>query len=100
MTILEEAALVVDGDREKTYGHPSVNFERTAVGWSVILGHPVTLEQVALMMVWLKIAREVHEPKRDNLVDAAGYLRCVEKMQAAGCNVNEPVPGFGSAKNS
>lgn len=88
MTILEEASSIVDGDREKTYGHPALNFERTAVLWSVVFGHPVTLEQVALCMVCLKIAREVHEPGRDNLVDAVGYFRCIEKMLDAGRDVN------------
>lgn len=91
MTILEEASSVVDGDREKTYGHPSLNFARTAVLWSVVFGHPVSLEQVALCMACLKIAREVHEPKRDNLVDLVGYIRCIEKMVDAGDNVLEGV---------
>lgn len=96
MTVIEEAALVVDGDRERVYGRPALNFERTAVLWSVVLGHPVTLEQVALCMVCLKIAREVHEPKRDNLVDAIGYLRCIEKMIETGEDVRAEVLGFGS----
>jgi hypothetical protein len=33
-------------------------------------------EDVALFMVAVKLSRECHEPKRDNLVDAAGYLEC------------------------
>jgi hypothetical protein len=91
MTILEDAGVIVDGDREKTYGHPSLNFARTAVLWSVVFGHKVTLEQVALAMICLKLAREVHEPTRDNLVDLVGYARCIEKMNDAGVLVNEPV---------
>ena len=82
-TILEEAARLVDGDREDAYGHPSVDLARTGRMWGAILGIPdVPAETVALMMVCLKLSREVNLHGRDNLVDAAGYLRCVEKVLA------------------
>jgi hypothetical protein len=43
--------------------------------WAAILDLPeVTPAQVALCMVALKISRECHQPKRDNLVDGAGYF--------------------------
>lgn len=80
---------IVDGDREKTYGHPALNFERTAVLASVVFGHPVSAKQVALFMVCLKLAREVHQHTRDNLVDACGYLRCIEKMLDAGTGIDD-----------
>ena len=54
----------------------------------------MTLEQVALAMICLKIAREVHVPTRDNLVDLVGYARCIEKMSDVGRDVNAEVPGF------
>jgi hypothetical protein len=73
-SIANEAVDLVTGDRQKAYGHPSKNFQETADLWSVVLGIPVTPEQVALCMVQVKIAREIHNPKRDNLVDAIGYL--------------------------
>jgi len=73
-TIATEAIALVTGDRQKQYGHPSKNFQETAALWSVVLGIPVTPEQVALCMVQVKIARELHNPKRDNIVDAIGYL--------------------------
>jgi hypothetical protein len=69
-----EAINIVNGPRRKTYGHPYNNFKNTADLWSPILGIEVTPEQVALCMVQLKIARELHVPTRDNLVDAIGYL--------------------------
>ena len=40
----------------------------------MILGQPVTPEQVGLCMVIVKLAREVNGHKRDNIVDAIGYL--------------------------
>lgn len=73
-SIAGEAINLVTGDRQAQYGHPSRNFQETADLWSVVLGIPVTPEQVALCMVQVKIARELHNPKRDNLVDAIGYL--------------------------
>ena len=80
-TVLQEAQGLVYGDRAASYGSATENFTRTAAGWAQILGVPVTAEQVGLMMVWLKISRQVHKPHRDNLVDAAGYIATVEKVQ-------------------
>ena len=79
-TVLEEAAEVVDS-RNDNYGHPSTNFRNIADLWTVILGIPVSMEQVGLCMIALKIARQIHKPNRDNLVDMAGYVRTIEKLQ-------------------
>ena len=73
-SIAQEAMDIVSGARQQTYGHPSKNFEDTARLWSVVLDIEVTPQQVALCMVQLKLAREIFAPKRDNLVDAVGYL--------------------------
>ena len=93
-TILQEAMRIVDGDREQTYGHPAKNFENTAVLASVVFQRPVSPKGVALFMVCLKLAREVHQHKRDNLVDACGYLRCIEKMEDAGTDIEQPLGLF------
>ncbi len=79
-TILDEAKTAVYGDRQDAYGPVSENFGRIAALWSVVIGAPVTAEQVALCMVQLKVARELHKPNRDNLVDGAGYFATLEKM--------------------
>lgn len=73
-SILEEAHMLVTADRQAQYGHPRANFQDTADLWSVVLRTEVTPEQVALCMVMVKVARELHKTKRDNLVDAIGYL--------------------------
>jgi len=73
-TIASEAISLVTGNRQASYGHPSKNFQDIADLWSVILSTGVTAEQVALCMVQVKISRELNAPKRDNLVDAIGYL--------------------------
>jgi hypothetical protein len=78
MNILEEANSLVSGDRQSNYGHPLDDFSRTAKMWSAILGVEISAEQVGLCMVAVKISRQVNKPKRDNLVDAAGYSATVQ----------------------
>ena len=81
MNILEEANSLVNGDRQTDYGHPADDFARTAQMWSAILGIEVTAKQVGLCMCALKISREVHRPKRDNLTDLAGYALTAQMVQ-------------------
>ena len=64
---------LVYGDRNDSYGHPADDYSRTAQIWSALLGFEVTPAQAALCMIGLKLSREVHKPKRDNLVDLHGY---------------------------
>lgn len=80
-TILEEAQSLVYGDRQESYGSVTDNFTKIAQLWSPILNTPITPEQVGLCMIAMKIARECHKPKRDNLTDIAGYAATIEKMQ-------------------
>lgn len=79
-SVLQQAEELINGDRAKDYGDVRVNFKRIADGWTVILGKEITPRQVGLCMAWLKIAREVHKPKADNIVDACGYLGLLEKL--------------------
>lgn len=74
---------MVYGPRQQDYGHPIDDFMRTARMWSVIIGHDVTAEQVGLCMIALKISRQCHFPKRDNMVDAAGYAATVQRVREA-----------------
>jgi len=85
-TILQEAAEVTAGDRQKFYGHPKDNHGNTAALWGAYLtrrfGAGVTLDarDVCLMMALLKISRDANRRKRDNLVDIAGYARNAEMV--------------------
>lgn len=88
-TVLEEANRIIYGDREQTYGHPSKNFDATASLWNGYLdakyggagsGVSINATDVAHMMMLLKMARELHIHKRDNVVDMAGYAGCIQKM--------------------
>ncbi len=79
-TILKEAEEVVYGDRQTDYGKVSDNFARIAKMWSGILDKEISPTQVGLCMIAVKVARECNKPKRDNLVDIAGYAATLEKM--------------------
>jgi hypothetical protein len=83
MTVLEEAQEIVHGPRRQAYGHPRDNFHRIALMWSAILGMDVTERQVGLCMIATKVARDAHAPKRDNLVDCAGYAATIELLDEA-----------------
>lgn len=78
--IFDEANHLVNNERNNDYDHPLDNFRRIKQGWEVIFGFKVSEEQVGLAMAWVKIAREVHRHKRDNLVDGAGYLGTVDMV--------------------
>lgn len=80
MNIFEEAEKIVGGDRRQDYGGVRASFDRIALTWSAVLGIDVTGEQVGLCMIGLKLVRESHKHKRDNIVDIAGYARCLERM--------------------
>jgi hypothetical protein len=77
----ERARHLVDVERQADYGHPRANMLRTAQMWRAVLGVDVTPEQVALCMVCVKLAREVHRHKQDNIDDAHGYLHVLEILE-------------------
>jgi hypothetical protein len=75
---LREAAKIIAGDRDVQYGGPEENFERIARVWSVITNYNFTREDVAMMMVGLKLARYGSKSgfQPDTWIDIAGYAGC------------------------
>lgn len=78
-TILQDAADLTGGDRNKSYGSPHENltFMADLVG-AYIYGKyaaalPLTSEDMAWIMVMTKISRTPASQHRDNYVDAAAY---------------------------
>ena len=85
-SILTEAQGLVHGDRNADYGHPLDDFSRTAAIWTALLGGKlkdgahIEPEDVGLCMVGVKLSRQINQPKRDNLTDAAGYCETVRMV--------------------
>lgn len=86
-SVLVEASEIIHGDREKTYGHPSVNLQLIARYWQVYLDRKpydqvLSVQDVCQMMVLLKLARLQNQPDhRDSLVDSVGYLGLIERCK-------------------
>lgn len=84
-TILEEAQRLIFGDRRMDYGHPLDDYTRTANMFNAAFADkiktPFTPEELMLVMILVKISRFRVVPKRDSLVDGAGYFGCIAEAQ-------------------
>lgn len=90
MSILLQAEKITNGQRQKDYGTALDNHERIARLWSAFLANdpdqrfglsPTFLpEDVAEMMILMKVARIQNEVTEDGLVDIAGYANVIAKM--------------------
>lgn len=80
--VLEVALRITSGDRQNAYGPPDQDFRRTGDMWTALfrdmLKDGVAFEpfHVAQAMILLKMSRQLHQRKRDNWIDTAGYARC------------------------
>lgn len=76
--IIADASAAVHGDRQDDYGKPQANHKCTAALWSTYLHRcgivaNLTPRNVCMMNILQKVSRDANVPKRDNLVDIAGY---------------------------
>ena len=78
--ILHEAAELVDGDRTEAYGSPLHNYERITETFNALTRHELTPKEGVIFMCCVKLAREMHCHKKDNLIDLAGYAACLGEM--------------------
>jgi hypothetical protein len=94
MNYADMAAHLVFGDRNADYGDPREDFSGVAQMWSGLLNaklrQGITPEDVAMMMVCLKLRRQAHRPKIDNIVDAHGYLMTLEWITTG----EKPLPKY------
>lgn len=80
--LLEEAANLIDGDRNASYGSPKDNFETIAELWTARFAHKLkdgesfTAADYADAMILVKVGRNVTSQKRDTWADIAGYAGC------------------------
>ena len=79
--ILDKAKTLVTGDRNEMYGHPAKDFQCQAWLFTAYLEKKGVLRQgafldtddVAMLMVLVKVARMAEGHTEDHLVDIAGY---------------------------
>lgn len=82
-----DAHTAVYGDRQASYGHPRDDFMRQGMIWTALLAHKlipgehIEPADVGRCMVGVKLARDVHSPKRDNRVDGCGYFVTLDRLE-------------------
>lgn len=80
--ILLEAHRLVNGPRQKDYGHPADDYQKVSDIFYSITGINLSVSEAILFMVSVKLARlrtnlENDIIHHDSLVDALGYLTCL-----------------------
>lgn len=88
--ILDTADRLVNVERQADYGHPYDDFSRTAgmmTGIGFMFMDPSTKQpraiqpkDIPIVMMLVKLSREVNHHKEDNLVDTVGYVKTLEKV--------------------
>ena len=85
--LMQEAWDLSNGDRHASYGSAEDAFRAYGHIWTGLLtrklrpGVVITPEDVALLMTGLKLARDSANGKRDNIVDAHGYLSLLARLR-------------------
>jgi len=86
-SILLAAEKLVNGDRAAAYGNPADTYERALAMFEAWKGSRTVVDAGECMMlfVFFKLARDRACRKRDNRVDAAGYLELHDRLYPAEC---------------
>jgi hypothetical protein len=82
--ILSKAKAIINGERQGTYGDAEDSFQTIADMWSAYLNTEILSEDVANMMILMKVARNSSGVyKDDNWIDICGYAALGGEIQAA-----------------
>ena len=90
--ILKKARDLVTGDRNETHGDAFQNHAEITEFWNIFLDKKlqpmasITAEDVALMMVLMKISRNTQGKKNnlDNFIDMCGYAAIAGEINDSG----------------
>lgn len=84
--LLAKATTIVTGERDAQYGGPEDSFGRIAKLWTAYLGTDIGPEDVAIMMMLLKVARlgSSGYQSMDSWIDIAGYAACGAEIASRG----------------
>jgi hypothetical protein len=80
--ILKESKKLIGGNRHKDYGDKLTNHTNIAALWSIFLRKEVTPHDAAVCMALVKVARLMHQHKKDSYVDMAAYAAIAGEIEA------------------
>jgi hypothetical protein len=80
-SLLKSAQDILE-DRELDYGPSCKSFKKIAKSWSLFLDKEITPQQVAIMMIYFKLARLSYNPDHfDTHVDIIGYTTLLNNIK-------------------
>ena len=83
--ILNQASVLVQGQREKDYGDKTENHSNIARLWSAYLDVKIEAHDVALMMALLKMARtKLGAVSKDTYIDMSAYSAIAGEIKFGG----------------
>ena len=80
--ILNDAKKLIGGNRQKDYGDKLTNHQNIAALWSIFLRKKVTPHDAAVCMALVKVARLMHQHKKDSYIDMAAYAAIAGEIEA------------------
>jgi len=72
--LLDVASELVYGDRAAQYGDAGKHFRDVADAFYALTKTVIQTSDIPLLMVLIKLSRQEHKRKDDNIIDAMGYL--------------------------
>lgn len=90
-SVLQESIAIINGDRRQSYGDATASFDLLANYWTTYLqskgllkdGARLEKPDAAMLLLFLKIARESNKHGHDNVVDMGGYVGLYGDMTSA-----------------
>ena len=79
--ILDLAKELIGKDRQEDYGDKLTNHKNIAALWSIFLRTNITAHDAAVCMALVKIARLMHQHKKDSYIDLAAYAAIAGEIE-------------------
>ena len=90
MNILHEADQIVNHrsqEKERQYGNFDTCMERMRDLFNIMTGNNCTTQDMYMAMIAMKLARQSHAHREDNLLDAAAYMGAMNNhINKNGCD--------------
>ena len=80
--LLDEAKKLIGGNRQQDYGEKLTNHQNIADFWSIFLKKKITAHDVAICMALVKVARLMHQRKKDSYRALAAYAVIAGEIEA------------------